>query len=275
MNKEWTGEEKKSHAARLDSVSLYRKRMGGGAPIIILHGMFGMSDNWYSIGKRLAERNTVIIPDARNHGRSPHTEEMNYPLMAADIYRLMEEENIEKATLIGHSMGGKTVMQFLMDYPEHVEQLVVVDIAPRKYPPGHQMILDAFKSVNLKVSSRQEIESQLLKKVPTKAIAQFLMKNLKRSSDGYFSWKLNVSVIEKGYPALIDAIKWNGEYPQPALLIKGAHSPYIKDSDVVAFKKVLPDSTLSVIEGAGHWVHAEQPELFYRDVHHFILKRKK
>ncbi len=252
-------------------VSLFRKRLGdSGPPLIILHGMFGMSDNWQTLGRRLSDYYRVFLVDARNHGRSPHTSEMNYDLMAEDVGLLMEEEGMERATLMGHSMGGKTAMAFAAKYPERMDKIVVVDIAPRAYPPGHLSILEAFTRVDLAVATRQEIEAQLMTMVPSRAIALFLMKNLKRCKDGGFEWKLNLQAFKLHYPRLIAAVDPGGPHGIPALLVKGGKSAYVSDRDFELFKQHFPRAVLEVIPGAGHWVHAEQPEIFYNAVFEFL-----
>ncbi len=255
--------------------SLYRKKLGDrGTPILILHGMFGMGDNWQTVGRKLAGEHVVYLVDARNHGRSPHAPEMNYELMAEDIHRLMEEEALEKVSIIGHSMGGKTAMTFAAKYPERVDKLVIVDIAPRAYLPGHLHILEAFEKVDLDKKTRAEIEAQLTKLVPTRAITLFLMKNLKRKTDGGFEWKLNLDAFRKDYGKLLAEVDFDGVYDDiPVLLIKGANSPYVKPADVEALKRHFPKAVLHEIRGAAHWVHAEQPDALLEAVRAFLKHR--
>jgi len=247
-------------------VRLFYKKFGEqGPPVVILHGMFGMSDNWQTIAKALTDNHIVYLLDARNHGRSPHTDEMNYDLMADDVNRFMEQEGLEKSILMGHSMGGKTAMNFAAKYPEKVDRLIVVDIVPKEYPPAHTEILRAMESVDLNVGARREVESQLTRLVSEPKIALFLMKNLRRKPSGGFEWKLNLDAFKNHYNRLIGRVDPRGPHYFDVLLIRGENSPYVSDRDWSSFKEEFPNARLVEIPKAGHWVHSEQPEVFLKE----------
>jgi pimeloyl-ACP methyl ester carboxylesterase len=239
--------------------------------LLILHGLFGASDNWVTIGKRLAEKYEVIIPDLRNHGQSPHSDEWQYDAMAEDVFDLTAHLGLKKISLIGHSMGGKVGMTLASKYPELLEKLVVVDIAPRKYPVQHRNILDGLLSIDLQsVSSRKEAEDQLSKYVPEPGVRQFLLKNLDRSSDRGFKWKLNLKVINDHIEGIGTATIPDQEVKIPAMFVRGINSHYVSDEDILEIRNYFSASVIESIGNAGHWVHAEQPEAFIRTVMDFL-----
>ena len=236
------------------------KSFGQGDPIIILHGLFGTLDNWQTIAKKLAEHYTVYIVDQRNHGRSPHFEEMDYELMASDIKAFMESQWIYSCHLIGHSMGGKTAMQFAADYPDILEKLIVVDIAPKVYEGGHQAIFDALFSLDLdQIQSRKEADQLLATQIEDFGIRQFLLKNLTRSKEGGYQWKMNLPIIYQSYSSILSTIEPSEPFEKETLFIRGGQSNYIQSSDELLIKAQFPMATIQTIESAGHWVHAEAP----------------
>jgi pimeloyl-ACP methyl ester carboxylesterase len=252
-------------------LKLFYRKFGDGKPLLILHGLFGASDNWVTIGKRLAEKYEVIIPDLRNHGQSPHSDEWQYDAMAEDVFDLTAHLGLKKISLIGHSMGGKVGMTLASKYPELLEKLVVVDIAPRKYPVQHRNILDGLLSIDLQsVSSRKEAEDQLSKYVPEPGVRQFLLKNLDRSSDRGFKWKLNLKVINDHIEGIGTATIPDQEVKIPAMFVRGINSHYVSDEDILEIRNYFSASVIESIGNAGHWVHAEQPEAFIRTVMDFL-----
>lgn len=252
-------------------MKLFYRKFGDGKPLLILHGLFGASDNWVTIGKRLAEKYEVIIPDLRNHGQSPHSDEWQYDAMAEDVFDLTAHLGLKKISLIGHSMGGKVGMTLASKYPELLEKLVVVDIAPRKYPVQHRNILDGLLSIDLQsVSSRKEAEDQLSKYVPEPGVRQFLLKNLDRSSDRGFKWKLNLKVINDHIEGIGTATIPDQEVKIPAMFVRGINSHYVSDEDILEIRNYFSASVIESIGNAGHWVHAEQPEAFIRTVMDFL-----
>lgn len=237
------------------------RTFGNGEPLIILHGVFGSADNWQTLGKVFAEGFTVYLVDQRNHGNSPHSEEFSYDLMVEDLLQLMNEKDLNSACLLGHSMGGKVAMHFATKYPEKVSRLIVVDIAPKYYPPHHQQIFDGFKSVQLdRISSRKEADEQMSAVIPNIGVRQFILKNLTRNADGDFTWKLNVAAIEKAIEAVGRGLETETTYGGRALFIAGGNSDYITIKDFKLISSLFPQADIETIAGAGHWVHAEKPD---------------
>lgn len=240
----------------------------------ILHGLFGMSDNWLTVGKKLAEFFTVYLIDLRNFGQSPHSDEWTYPAMAEDIYDLLtsvEGNDMGKIILIGHSMGGKVAMQFASMYPKSLEKLIVVDIAPKKYPDNQFDFIEKLPSVNLsEMKSRKEAEAHLNAITKDWATVQLLLKNIQWNDQGKLEWKFNLKVIIEDQNK-IGKTFFLGEksIDTPTLFIRGEKSNYILDSDLPEIKKQFPNSELKTIEGAGHWAHADKPEEFLKLVKNF------
>jgi pimeloyl-ACP methyl ester carboxylesterase len=252
-------------------MQLHFQSYGKGAPLIILHGLFGSLENWHSISRNLAADFQVLAVDQRNHGRSPHASEMSYQLMAEDLQELLAAQQLGSVNLLGHSMGGKTAMVFSLTHPDLVNKLVVVDMAPRTYPPQHLEILKALLSLDLRsFKSRAEIESELAPSIPDLATRQFLLKNLKRDSTGGFSWQMNLAAINANYDCLNEAISSQRSFDKPALFIRGERSHYILDEDMPPIRKLFPRTKFCQIPGAGHWVHADKPEPFLRKVREFL-----
>lgn len=241
-------------------MKLHFRTLGEGKPLIILHGVFGSSDNWQTVGKKLAEYFKVYLVDMRNHGKSPHSEVFNFDVMAEDITELMSDEGISHAFILGHSMGGKVVMTLSTKFAGMVEKLIVVDIAPKKYPPHHKQIFEGFRSVDLaSLQSRKEADSQMSKVIANIGVRQFILKNLDRDEDGNFQWKLNLDVIEKAANSIGEEIDDGSHFDGETLFIGGSNSDYIRESDHGQIRSIFPNSTIKMIEGAGHWVHAEKP----------------
>lgn len=244
---------------------------GQGSPLIILHGLFGSSTNWNTLSKRFGASCQVFAVDQRNHGASPHTDQSSYQLMAEDLQVFMQEQNLESAHLLGHSMGGKTAMQFALTYPNLVQKLIVVDIAPKTYPPHHDTIFDALCGLNLsEYSSRSELDRALAQKIDSAPIRQFLLTNVTRNDAGCFTWKMNLGGIYQTYDAIISNLESPGHFAKPTLFVRGETSDYILDEDRPAIKALFPAAQIITIKGAGHWVHAEAPEAFYNTVIHFL-----
>lgn len=240
-------------------MELFHREFGAGPPVVIVHGLFGFSDNWQTVAKNLAENFTVFAVDLRNHGRSPHSESHDYKAVASDLKEFMETHWLFRASLVGHSMGGKTVMQFALHFPEMVEKLVVIDIAPKVYPGGHDDIFEALFSVELtSLSSRSEAEAILSVQVPDPGVRQFLMKNLTRDADGGFDWKMNLPTLFREYPTILGPIS-GPPFDGPTLFVRGEKSDYIKNSDLPGIQKFFPAARLETVAGAGHWIHADQP----------------
>jgi len=250
-------------------MQLSYKQLGHGEPLVLLHGLFGAGDNWLSVAPALAERFQVFLPDLRNHGNSPHHAVMDYPLMAADVDRLLAAVGLAEASVIGHSMGGKVAMQLACDFPHRVKKLVVVDIAPRTYPPVHEDILDAMLALDLpSLKSRQQIEDALAADIPSLSLRRFLLKSVGRDDRGVFSWKMNVRGIAENYMRLAAVAR--RPFSGPTLFIRGGKSHYITDADELEIRRQFPAAEIRTIEAAGHWVHTDAPEDFMRLVLSFL-----
>ncbi len=254
-------------------MQLHFKQLGEGHPLIILHGLFGMLDNWQTLARQFAEYFTVYTLDLRNHGRSPHNEEMDYYVMAQDIADFMDAQSLDTAYVLGHSMGGKVAMQLAADFPEMVDKLIVVDIAPKEYESGHEEIFEAFFSVELaEVKNRKEAETQMEKVLKDFGVRQFLLKNLYRDKAGSYHWRANLEDIQKTYPAIIqNSLGPFHQFDYPTLFIKGGQSErYIEMDDWATILGYFPEAKLEVVAEAGHWVHAEQPQQLFDLVVNFL-----
>ncbi|MEO0731886.1 MAG: alpha/beta fold hydrolase [Bacteroidota bacterium] len=251
---------------------LHYKTFGEGPALVILHGLFGMLDNWQTLARKWAGRHRVVLLDLRNHGRSPHEAEMDYPLMARDVAETLEVLEVDECDLLGHSMGGKVAMQLALDYPELVRQLIVVDIAPRRYAPGHATIFAALEALDpATVTSRKDAAAKMNDFVSDPGIQLFLLKNLARDPEGGFRWRMNLPVITKHYDKLIGPVGNLGDnFAGPALFVRGGNSGYVKDDDRAFIEMLFPAAELVTVEGAGHWVHAEQPEELREVIDRFL-----
>lgn len=240
-------------------MELFYREFGQGSPVIILHGLFGFSDNWQTIAKGLSDNHLVVTPDLRNHGRSPHAPVHTYAEMAEDMRVFMEQHWMFSAALVGHSMGGKVAMQLALSYPDMVDRLVVVDIAPGRAEDNHSSIFDALRSMDLsKMTARQEAETYLAERIPDAGTRQFLLKNITREEDGRFTWKMNLPVLWEHYDDILAPVT-GPPFDKPVLFVRGSRSVYIKDSDFPLLKSLFPQAEIATVEGAGHWVHADKP----------------
>ncbi len=248
------------------------KKSGSGEPLIILHGLFGSADNWFSITKELEDDFTIYLVDQRNHGDSPQSEDWNYKVMAEDLKELMEAEAISEAHLLGHSMGGKTAMTFALNYPEKVKKLIVADIAPRYYPIHHETILEGLNAVPIdSLKSRKEADDALSEYINNPGIKQFLLKNLART-DGGFKWKVNLPVITGKIENVGEEVSSEKPFENPTLFMGGENSDYIQDKDKEDIDRLFPNSHLIYIKNAGHWLHAEQPKAVVDTVRAFLKR---
>ena len=255
-------------------MELNYKTFGQGDPVVILHGLFGTLDNWQTIAKQLADTYSVFILDQRNHGRSPHADEHNYHALAEDLRQFMEAHWMyDGAHVIGHSMGGKTAMQFALEHPDLVKKLVVVDIAPKAYQGTHHEILEALLAMDLdNIADRSAADAFLAERISAEDVRLFLMKNLTRKVGGGFEFKMNLPVLWKHYSDILAAV--DGEpFEGETLFIRGGRSKHVTlPEDEVLVKKLFPNSNIQTVEGAGHWVHAEQPEALLGLVRAFLTE---
>lgn len=266
-------------------MELFFRKSGSGEPIIVLHGLYGSSDNWYSIARELSAQMTVYLVDQRNHGNSPHHPEHNYDIMCEDLNMFMQQHGIAKSVILGHSMGGKTALAFGLRYPHKVDKMIVVDISPLGYSSQrdsyetitHKRIIDALLSVHPdQIKDRKEADQLLKKTIAPLRIRQFLLKNLKRSPEGVFRWALNIQGIAANLPAIFASVI-PGNTPViptttqfPLLFMKGEYSAYIRRRDEEAIRQYFPWAKIEVIAGAGHWIHAEQPAAFLNSLRVFL-----
>lgn len=255
-------------------MQLNYKTFGEGFPVIILHGLLGSLDNWQTIAKHLSDVPfQTFIVDQRNHGRSPHSDEFNYELLADDLLEFFEQHQIKKAHLIGHSMGGKTVMKFALAHPERVEKLIVVDIAPVVYDDSNTEVFDALYAADVvHAGSREEVEKMLRDKLhDNETVVQFLLKGLGRDETGkHFEWRFNLDSLSKHFNRISDADYTGKPFAGEVLFIKGEKSSYINPDNYPAITKLFPNHQLSEIKGAAHWVHAEKPKEFLEEVIRFL-----
>ncbi len=254
------------------SVNLHHRVTGEGRPLILLHGLFGSLENLGGVSQRLQDSCQVHGLDLRNHGRSPHTETMDYPQMAADVVAYLDAQGLDRVSLLGHSMGGKTAMQVALSYPERVKRVIVADIAPVTYKPRHDAILEGLKALDLgAVSSRKEADEALQAYVEVPEVRMFLLKNLVRvpseekpGNQNVFRWRLNLPVIEACYQNLAAAPVAEQPFDGPVLFIKGADSAYIQQKHRNEMDVLFPRARVEEIEGTEHWLHAEKPDEFAR-----------
>ncbi|MGB0524232.1 MAG: alpha/beta fold hydrolase [Flammeovirgaceae bacterium] len=253
-------------------MDLHYKKIGDtGQPLIILHGVFGSSDNWMTLGRKFAESHQVYLVDNRDHGRSPHTNEFTYDAMKEDLRRFIENQEIENPIITGHSMGGKVSMLFALQYPELYDKLVVVDIAARSYPIHHGDILDGLNAIDTSaISSRKEADALLAASEPNFAVRQFLLKNLYRDKEKGFQWRFNLDAITNGIENI--SIEIAGDQPnyKPTLFMRGLKSHYVADEDKPHLAQLFPQAQFLDFEDAGHWIHAEKPLAFYNAVMDFV-----
>ncbi|PRY06036.1 pimeloyl-ACP methyl ester carboxylesterase [Pontibacter ummariensis] len=253
-------------------MKLHYKEMGHGQPLLILHGLFGTLDNWQTLAKRFAEHYNVFLVDLRNHGRSPHSEQHDYDAMAADVLELVEELRIPTPAIMGHSMGGKVAMTYALRYPTRITKLIVVDIAPKAYPPHHDDIIEALQSVDLRTAtSRSDIDAQLAKTIKVPDVRLFLMKNIYRKEDNSFGWRMNLEAIEQNYEKIAAAVTSDVPFKKSTLFIRGGRSNYIQPEDLYSsIEHLFTLVEIETIPEAGHWVHAQAPDKVYDLVTNFL-----
>ncbi|MGZ3864119.1 MAG: alpha/beta fold hydrolase [Bacteroidia bacterium] len=249
------------------------RKYGSGQPLLILHGLFGQSDNWNTLAKRFGDTGfEVYTIDLRNHGLSPHSEEWNYEVMADDIEEFISEHNLQDPVLLGHSMGGKVAMYFATKYPGMLDKLIVADMSPRAYEPHHASVLDALNAVDFsEINNRREAEAVLSKYIDDFGTKQFLLKNIywEDNANNKMNWRFNLPVITRKYSAILDSVP-EQKTDVKTLFIRGEKTNYIREVDIAEIEKRFVNYTLDTIPGAGHWVHAEKPNEFYDSVFNFI-----
>lgn len=251
----------------------YNQYGESGPPLIILHGLLGAHGNWHTLS-RTAFRQVarVYAVDQRNHGRSPHADRIDYPSMAADLRSFIDRHALAPAALLGHSMGGKTAMQTALSFPGRVDALIVVDMAPKAYPPHHIDLMEALARIDPETyETRDAIDAALAKDVPSRPIRQFLLKNLDYDGDTY-AWRMNLDAIRAHYDDITAALPADSTFDGPALFVRGGRSEYVSDADRDDIRERFPNAELVTIEAAGHWVHADAPEALAEVVTDFLAE---
>jgi pimeloyl-ACP methyl ester carboxylesterase len=254
-------------------MKLFCRKYGNGPPLVILHGLYGSSDNWVTIAKKLGNSFTVYLPDQRNHGQSPHSQIHDYDSMRDDLFELAGDLNLKKFFLAGHSMGGKTAISFALKWPEMLNGLLIADISPFTNETGRQSIyvqhftiLNAILSFDLdKISTRREAGNVLLEKIPSEKVRELILKNLQRTTDNNFAWKLNAQSILKNLDKIMEGVERQTDYSQqiigfPVIFLKGGDSDYIPAVDFRDIRNVFPAAEIIEIPGAGHWIHIDKPD---------------
>jgi esterase len=252
------------------------QQLGQGKPLLLIHGLFGSLENLNMVAKPLSEHYQVTSIDVRNHGDSFHQEDMAYSTLVQDVITLLDHLGIKRCAILGHSMGGKIAMQIALEYSERVEKLIIADIAPVNYPPHHLTIIKGLQAINFKlVTKRSDADKQLSAYVDNLGVRQFLLRNLSSDAQGLFHFKCSLLNISKGYQQLMLANKvpeGKGAYQGPTLFIKGGNSDYILAEHKAAITAFFPDSKAKVIQGTGHWLHAEKTLTFNKIVQDFLTK---
>lgn len=253
-------------------MKLHANVFGEGKPFLILHGFLGMSDNWKTLGKKIAEQGyQVHLLDQRNHGRSPHSDAFSYELMSQDLKEYCTDHNLSSIVLLGHSMGGKTVMLFASTYPDLVSQLVVADIGPKYYPLHHQDILDGLSSLDFDVlTSRKEVDVALSSYVRDVGVRMFLMKNLFWKEKGQLALRINLKSLIANVSEIGVELASELQFKGKTMFFKGEKSNYIVDGDEVRIERHFPNYSIDEISRAGHWLHAENPTEFFTKLLEFV-----
>lgn len=249
---------------------LHFQSTGQGDPLVIMHGLFGSADNWRSISSVLSRERQVISVDLRNHGRSFYHPQQTFELMAEDLLHLLDDIGVSTIDLLGHSLGGKTAIQFAQSFANRLRRLIVVDIAPRQYADEHSAIFKALLALDLaSFSTRTAINKALSATLPDPLVRQFLLLNLQKDSSG-FSWRINLQALFYNYPSLLQSVEPTHSVEVPVLFINGAQSDYVTDNDKQHIKRLFPQAEHVIIDRAGHWVHADQPDIFVQQVSRFL-----
>lgn len=265
-------------------MKLFYRKYGKGPVLIILHGLFGSSDNWTTIAKHLSNDFTVILPDQRNHGQSPHSEIHDYESMRNDLHELVKDLSVEKFFLAGHSMGGKTAISFAVKWPEMLQGLLIADISPFRGDDNvgsehsyHAKILKTMLDLDLdKIQSREDAESELKKSGLPPKIIGFIMKNMKRTEEKRFEWKLNAPVLLKNLEYIMKPMERDSAYSSrvtgfPVIFLRGSNSDYLPPEDYADILDIFPAAEFIEIPNAGHWLHADNPEAVIKSIRRFLL----
>ena len=253
--------------------TLYSNILGEGTPFVILHGFLGMSDNWKTLGTQFSENNfEVHLLDQRNHGRSFHSDVFNYEVLVQDLKTYCDAHQLKHIVLLGHSMGGKVAMLFAATYPEMVSKLLIADISPRYYPVHHELILKGLSSLDFnKIESRGDADEQLAQYISNFGIRQFLLKNLYWNDAKELELRINLKVLKENIEEIGEALPIHAQYQGEALFLRGDRSEYIGAQDEAIIKNHFPNAKIVTIPKSGHWLHAENPKVFFKEVMKFLV----
>ena len=251
---------------------LHSQIIGTGTPFLILHGFLGMSDNWKSLGKRFAAQGYQMhLIDQRNHGRSFHDPVFSYQAMTADLLLYCEHHNLDQVVLLGHSMGGKTAMEFAVAHPERVTKLIIADIAPRHYDEHHQDVLKGLGLLDLSIiNSRAKADQVLANYIKEPGLRLFLLKNLYWIEKKQLALRVNLPVVTKEISQVGKALAITAVFDKETLFVRGDNSSYITSLDETSIQKQFPKSQIKTVSNAGHWLHVENPEQFHQIVVDFL-----
>jgi len=251
---------------------LHSNIIGSGPPLLILHGYFGMSDNWKTLALKYAKYFEVHLIDQRNHGRSFHDDAFDYEILVADLHAYIDYHQLNRVHLLGHSMGGKVVMQFAVNYPGLVEKLVVADIAPKYYKPHHGTILEALNTVNFSIQdSRQKVADLLKIYIKEPEVLQFLLKNLYRKDGSQLGFRFNLQSLTENNSEVGEALPSNTTFEGPTLFLRGERSNYILDEDMELIHDHFFTAIVVTVKNAGHWLHADNPDQFFDETVRFLI----
>jgi len=258
---------------QIHTKQLNYQQLGEGKNIVLIHGLFGSLENLNMVAKSLSQHYCVTSIDVRNHGNSFHQQDMDYQVLAQDVINLLDDLSIEHCHILGHSMGGKIAMKIALSFPERISKLIVADIAPVKYPAHHLTIIEGLQAIDLtQVHKRKDADIQLSKYVTDNGVRQFLLRNIALNEQGKFQFKCNLLFIAQGYEQIMQSLsgqtdeKFNGD----TLFIKGANSDYILPEHHSAIALLFPEAKAKIIQGAGHWLHAEKTVAFNKIVTRFL-----
>ena len=252
---------------------LNHKVSGQGEPVVLVHGLFGSLENLGMVARGLSEKYEVHSLDVRNHGRSPHSDVHTYEAIANDIIGYLDSSGLSRCHFLGHSMGGKAVMHLALNFPDRVNKLIVADIAPVQYEPHHNEIFDGLLSLPLAdLQSRSEADKMLARTVKEVSVRQFLLKNLVKTGNTGFGWKMNLKSLCKNYHHIMAGQSSTEYFEGDVLLIAGGHSNYVQTQHRDHVLKLFPNIAMKIIPDTGHWLHAEKPELFVKLCERFLEK---
>jgi esterase len=252
-------------------MKLHYQIQGEGKPLLFIHGLFGSADNWRSMAKYFSKQHQVVNIDLRNHGRSPHSDKQSLADMAEDIFELCQQLAISKASILGHSLGGKVAMKFTELYPQYIDKLLVVDISPRQYEGRHTPLMDAMMALPLsEMTTRKQVDEALAVSVPDKSVRQFLLMNLVVDDD-HVQWRINLPALKTNYKQFMEAVFIESKSDISSLFIYGENSDYVTEQDRRDIKHAFSRVEFAAIP-SGHWVHSERPQQFKQIVEEFISR---